>query len=199
MGIGHTNSRAAAISARETSNAWGGAKWFAVYTTARHEKKVAQHFGQREIECFLPLYKSRRKWKDGSKVTLDLPLFPGYLFVRISRDERIRVLSVPGAVAVIGGTGREALPVPDEAIDALRAGISEGSVEPHPLLTVGQRARILRGGMAGMVGIVVRYKTRYRVILTLEHIMQSVAVEVDACDLEPLDAATLPPGFTSAA
>src|SRR5580698_7981155 len=98
-------------------------KWFAVYTTSRHEKKVAQHLTQREIEFYLPLYKSKRKWSDGSRVTLDLPLFPGYLFVHIRRGERVRVLDIPGALAVVGGNGREPVPLPDEAIEALRSGL----------------------------------------------------------------------------
>lgn len=162
-------------------------KWFAVYTTSRHEKRVAQHLTQRQIEFYLPLYKSQRKWSDGSRVTLDLPLFPGYLFVRIKRNERGLVLGVPGTLAVVGGTGREPAPLPDAAIDALRIGLHLRNVEPHPLLTVGQRARIRSGALAGMAGIVVRKKNSCRVILTLEHIQRSIAVEVDGDDLEPLE------------
>src|ERR1700677_3613410 len=161
-------------------------KWFAVYTISRHEKKVAQHLTQREIEFYLPLYKSKRKWSDGSRVTLDLPLFPGYLFVHIKRTERVRVLDVPGALAVVGGTGREPVAMPDEAIDALRTGLHLRRVEPHPLLTAGQRARIRSGALAGMEGIVVRWKNGFRVVLTLEHIQRSIAVEVGGDDLEPL-------------
>jgi len=162
-------------------------KWFAVYTTSRHEKRVAQHLTQREIEYYLPLYKSQRRWSDGSRVTLDLPLFPGYLFVHIKRTDRARVLGVPGTLAVVGGTGREPAPLPDAAIDALRTGLCLRNVEPHPLLTVGQRARIRSGALAGMAGIVVRKKNSCRVILTLEHIQRSIAVEVDGEDLEPLE------------
>lgn len=161
-------------------------RWFAVYTASRHEKKVAQHLTQREIEFYLPLYKSRRKWSDGSKVTLDLPLFPGYLFVHIRRSERVRVLDVPGALAVVGGNGREPIPLPDEAIDALRNGLHLRHAEPHALLAVGQRARIRSGALAGMEGIVVRKKNGLRVVLTLEYIQRSVSVEVAAEDLEPL-------------
>jgi transcription antitermination factor NusG len=183
---------------RSVRSAWGPAaepqadaqyasNWFAVYTTSRHEKRVAQHLGQRQIEYYLPLYRSQRKWSDGSRVTLDLPLFPGYIFVHINRAERVRVLCVPGALAVVGGNGREPVPLPDSAIEALRTGLQLHPVEPHPLLTVGQRARIRSGAFAGMVGVVMRNKNCCRVVLTLEHIMQSVAVELDAEDLEPLD------------
>jgi transcription antitermination factor NusG len=161
-------------------------KWFAVYTISRHEKRVAQHLTHRDIEYYLPLYRSQRKWSDGSRVTLDLPLFPGYLFVRIKRTERSRVLNVPGALAVVGGTGREPVALPDEAIDALRTGLHLRHVEPHPLVTVGQRARIRSGALAGMEGVVVRLKGSFRVILTLEHIQRSIAVEVGGDDLEPM-------------
>lgn len=163
-----------------------GPNWFAVYTSCRHEKRIAQHMIQREIQHYLPLYRANRKWRDGSKVTLELPLFPSYIFVRINRSERVRVLSVPGAVALVGGTGGEPAPVPDSAIDALRAGLNEHKIEPHPLLCVGQMARIRSGAFAGMKGVVVRRKSGCRVVLTLEQIMQSVAVEVDESDLESI-------------
>ncbi len=161
-------------------------RWFALYTTSRHEKRIAQHLVQREIEHYLPLYQSERKWRDRSRVTLDLPLFPGYIFVRIQRSQRVSVLSIPGALSVVGGTGGEPAPLPDSAIEALRWGLMEHRVEPHPLLRVGQLARIRSGAFAGMEGIVARKKSGFRVVLTLEQIMQSVAVELDEEDVEPL-------------
>ena len=161
-------------------------KWFALYTTSRHEKRVAQHLSQRQIECYLPLYRAERRWSDGSRVTLQLPLFPGYLFIHIQRNERVRVLEVPGALAVVSGTGGEPSPLPDATIDALRAGLELRPARPHPFMTAGQRVRIRKGALAGFEGIVVRNKNSLRVVMTLEHIMQSYAVEVDLDDLEPL-------------
>ncbi len=167
----------------------GGAqapRWFALYTASRHEKRVAQHLSQREIEFYLPLYKSERKWSDGSRVTLDLPLFPGYLFIHIQRSERSSVLGVPGALAVVGGTGGEPACLPDTTIHALRSGLEARPARPHPLLTAGQRVRIRSGALAGFEGIVARNKNIFRVVLTVEHIMQSYAVEVAVEDLVPL-------------
>lgn len=178
--------RAAVPGAQVGSEVTSSARWFALYTTCRHEKRIAQHLSQREIEHYLPLYQADRKWRDGSRVTLDLPLFPGYIFVRIQRSQRVSVLSVPGALSVVGGTGGEPAPLPDGAIEALRWGLIEHRVEPHPLLRVGQFARIRSGAFAGMEGIVVRKKSGFRVVLTLEQIMQSVAVELDEEDVEPL-------------
>ncbi len=160
-------------------------KWFAVYTNSRHEKRVDQHLSMRQIEHYLPLYRAQRKWSNGLKVTLELPLFPGYIFVRIQRTERVRVLEVPGVLAVVGGTGGEPAPLPEADIEALRFGLPLRRVEPHPLLKVGQRARICSGAFAGMEGVVVRKKNSFRVVLTMDTIMQSFAVEVDSKELEP--------------
>ncbi len=165
--------------------------WFALYTTSRHEKRVAEHLGYREIEHFLPLYRSRRKWKDGSRVTLDLPLFTGYLFVRISRNQRGRVLEVPGALALVTGTGGKPAAIPDTTIQALRSGLEKREAEPHPLLTSGHRVRICSGAFAGLYGVVIRQKNVCRVVLTVENIMRSFSVEVALEDLEPLSSEEL--------
>lgn len=159
-------------------------RWFAIYTSPRHEKRVCQYLTHREIEHYLPLYQVRRKWRNGLTVTLDLPLFPGYLFVRISREERVRVLEAPGVLTYVGGTGGKPASLPESEIETLRSGLSLRHAEPHPLLTVGQRARIRTGPLAGMEGVVVRKKNSLRVVLTMDMIMQSVSVEVDGRELE---------------
>ena len=161
--------------------------WFAVFTMPRHEKRVEQHLRLREVESFLPVYHSPRKWRNGLKVVLDLPLFPGYIFVRICRSERVRVLEVPGVLAIVGGTAGEMAYLPEAEIEALRSGLHLRQAEPHPLLTVGQRARIRSGAFAGLEGVVVRKKNSLRVVLTLDLIMQSIAVEVDGEELEAVN------------
>ncbi len=161
--------------------------WFAAFTSPRHEKRVDQYLMQREVEHFLPLYRSPRKWRNGLKVVLDLPLFPGYIFVRIKRTERIRVLEVPGVLTIVGGTAGEMAPLPEAEIEALRSGLHLRQAEPHPLLTVGQRARIRSGALAGLEGIVVRKKGGLRFVLTMDLIMKSIAVEVDGAELEPMN------------
>jgi len=148
---------------------------------------VNQQLEMREIEHYLPLYRTQRKWSDGSRVTLDLPLFPGYIFVCIQRAQRVRALEVPGVLTIVGGTGGEPASLPASEIVALRSGLSERNAQPHPLLKVGQRARIRFGAFAGMEGVVQRMKYSFRVVLTLDSIMQSFAVEVDGEDLEILD------------
>jgi transcription antitermination factor NusG len=165
-------------------------QWFAVYTTCRHEKRVVEHFARRGIEHYLPLYRSQRKWKDGSRVILSLPLFPGYVFVHICRFERVPVLQVPGVLWVVGKSGSEPTPLPEFEIETLRTALDPLRVEPYPTLTAGQRVRIQAGPLAGIEGIVVRRQNSFRVVITLELIMQSIAVEVNADDLEPIESSS---------
>jgi transcription antitermination factor NusG len=160
-------------------------RWFAVYTTPRHEKHVSEILAERQIETFLPLYRANRQWKKSSPVVLDLPLFPTYVFVRIARQARGVVLGTPGVLSIVGSS-KEAWPLPELEIDALRSGLLERKIEPHPYLVVGERVRIMAGVMAGVEGVLVRKKSDLRVVLSLDTIMRSVAVEVNADDIEPV-------------
>lgn len=157
--------------------------WFAVFTVPRHEKRIESHFLLRGIENFLPLFQKQRQWKDGSKGTLHLPLFPNYIFARIGCIERVPVLKVPGVISIVGGP--KPLPVAESYIHFLREGLRHGKIEPHPYLTVGTRVRIRSGVMAGMEGVLLRKKNNFRVVLTLDMIMRSVTVEVEMEDIEP--------------
>jgi transcription antitermination factor NusG len=142
---------------------------------------------QRGVTYFLPLYCSSRAWRNGLKVDLALPLFPGYIFVRIQRTERVRVLEVPGVMFIVGGTGGEMAALPKDEIEALRLGLHLRQVEPHSFLKVGQRVRIRSGSLVGLEGIVERKKSSLRVVLAMDLILQSISVEVDAEELESID------------
>ena len=164
---------------------WSSTDWFALYTTSRHEKHVAKLLDERQIENFLPLYQADRQWEKRSKVTLDLPLFPNYLFVRAG--QKASLLSVPGVVSIVG-SGREPWPLPDHEIEAFRSAVDVCKLEPHSLFAVGERVRIINGALAGMQGVLVRKKSNLRVVLTVEAIRSSVSAEVDEADLEAFDA-----------
>ena len=166
----------------------GQSRWFVVYTNPNHEKRVSAHFGLRGIESYLPLYRAKRRWKNGCTVMLELPLFPGYVFVHIAPCERVQVLQVPSVLWIVGN-GREPLPLPDVDIESLRAGLGARAAQPHPYLTQGHRARIRCGPMLGWEGVVLWTKgesRNLRVVLSLDAIMKSVAVEVGADELELL-------------
>jgi transcription antitermination factor NusG len=159
--------------------------WYAVYTNPRHERCVAQQIEQRSIVCFLPLYRTTRRWKDRRK-ELELALFPGYVFVHLVLEDRLRVLQLPGVVRLVSFQGRPAA-LPEAEIEALRRRLAAGGrVEPHPYLCAGRRVRVTAGPMQGLEGIIMRRKDRCRVVFSLDLIMRSMAVEVDESDLEPL-------------
>jgi transcription antitermination factor NusG len=163
-------------------------RWYAAYTMARLEKQISWQLGQREIESFLPLYKKKHRWKNRQNVDLELPLFPNYVFVRIHPQDRVRVLKVPSVVSIVSA-GRELLPVPDHYISGLRDQILSNKIEPHLGLEVGEKVRIKAGAMAEMVGVLDRHKNGLRVVIKLEMIGRSVAVEVDLADIESAEAA----------
>jgi transcription antitermination factor NusG len=157
--------------------------WYAIYVRPSHEFQVEKRFILREIESYLPQYRVERRWKNRCTKKLDLPLFPGYIFAHVQPTERVRVLEVPSVLSVVGTAGCPT-PLPDDEIEALRDGLHARNAEPHPFLKVGERVRIARGALAGMEGVVIRGKNRARVVISLDLIMQSVAVEVDWEDLE---------------
>ena len=159
--------------------------WYALYTCANHEKRVAAELTHRSVENFVPLYSSVRRWKD-RRVTLDLPLFPGYVFVRMALAEKLKVVQVPSVVRLVGFGGLPAA-LPETEMEIVRAGLSRGvHAEPHPFLTLGRRVRIMDGPFAGLEGILKKRKRGLRVVVSLELIQRSVAVEVEAADLQVL-------------
>jgi len=159
------------------------ASWYALYTCARHEKRVAQQMERQRVACFLPLYRSVRRWKDRRK-ELELALFPGYVFVHMSLVNKIRVLEVPGVVNFVSFNGKPAA-LPAQQIEALRNRLAaDARIEPHPYLRAGRRVRVRSGPFEGFEGIVLRRKDRCRLVFSIDLIQRSLAIELDEADLE---------------
>ncbi|MGB6744509.1 MAG: UpxY family transcription antiterminator [Terracidiphilus sp.] len=160
--------------------------WWAIYTRHQHEKTVAEMLTTKGFDVFLPLYGSMRRWKDRSKL-LSLPLFPGYVFVKGGFERKLQVVSTPG-VHMILYRGDQVATIPEEEMAAIRT-VIEGRlrVEPHPFLKCGQRVRVLRGAMEGVEGILIRKKNLVRLVLSVAMLAQSVAVEVNASDVEAVN------------
>jgi transcription antitermination factor NusG len=161
------------------------ARWYAAYTSANHEKRVAEQMGVRGVEHFLPLYASVRRWKN-RRVTLERPLFPGYVFVRMALRDRLQVQQIPGVAQLVGFDGKPAA-LPEEEVEALRTSLSNGTrAVPHPYLKAGRRVRVKGGSLAGLQGILVKRKNRARFVVSVDLIQRAVAVEMDEADLEPV-------------
>ena len=165
-------------------NAYDHPRWYVLYTKARHEKKVANLLGDRRVNSYLPVYRSARRWQDRQK-EIELPLFPGYVFVRIALRSRLQVLTVPGVVRIVTFDGKP-VPIADSEVDALRQGLSNArGIKPHPYLKVGKRVCVRSGPFAGMNGILVRRKQKYRLVLSIDLIMRSLSVEIDETEVGP--------------
>ena len=160
--------------------------WFAVCTVPRHEKRVALFLAQRQVEHFLPLYQVSHRWKNGCTAQLELPLFPGYLFVRIDQKQRIPVLGLPGVISFVGTRGGPS-ELNEPEIETLRSGLHLQRAEPYPQLAIGQHVHIKRGPLSGMAGVMVRNAAGLRVVLTVELLRQSIAVEVNLQDVDPVE------------
>jgi transcription antitermination factor NusG len=159
--------------------------WYAVCTHPRHEKRVVRHLIDCQIECFLPLYQAAHRWKDRTKI-VELPLFSGYVFVRISLRDHLRVVQTPSVARFVCFNGRPAA-LPESQMDALRSGYQGGAqFEPHPLLKAGAHVRVKSGCLAGVEGVLLRRKHSLRFVLSLELLNRAVSMEVDAADIELL-------------
>jgi transcription antitermination factor NusG len=158
--------------------------WYAAYTRANHEKGVLRQLERRSVESFLPLYENVRRWKD-RRMRLQVPLFPGYIFVRLSLRDRLKVLEIPSVVRLVGCDGHPT-PLPVEEIETIRTCIARRQLlVPSRYARRGQRVRLLSGPLEGLTGVVVRQKNRTRFVISLELLMRSVAVEIDSADFVP--------------
>jgi transcription antitermination factor NusG len=159
-------------------------QWYAVYTRSRHEKIIGRQLERGLVDYFLPLYETVRKWKD-RRAKVQLPLFPGYLFVHIALRDRLRILQLTGVVGLVGTNGTP-IPLPQTDIETIREALKHGvHAEPHRYLQVGSRVRIRSGPLEGLTGILRMKKGQMRVVVSVELIMRSIAVDVDAADIEP--------------
>jgi transcription antitermination factor NusG len=159
--------------------------WYALCVRSRHEKRVVDCLAQRAVEHFLPTYKTVHRWRNGCRKELDLPLFPGYVFTKIFLSRRVEVLKLPGAICFVS-CGTKPVALEDGEFEMMKAGLQLCCAEPHPYLNSGDRVLIRRGPFAGMIGILVRKKSDFRVVLSISQIARSVIVELELTDLESM-------------
>jgi transcription antitermination factor NusG len=160
-------------------------RWYAAYTCAHHEKRVAAQLAHRSVEHFLPLYGSMRRWKD-RRLWLQMPLFPGYVFVRLTPRDRLKVLEVPGVVRLVSFNGVPA-PLPDQEIEAIRIALfQDRRAEPYRFLTAGRKVQVKSGPLTGLRGIFIRRKGRTGIVLSMQLIQRAIMVDLEGADIEVL-------------
>jgi transcription antitermination factor NusG len=158
-----------------------------VQTRSNFEKKVGEELRAKNVEAYLPVVRQVHRWKDRNK-ELNVPLFPGYIFVRMAACDasRLQVLRTGGAVRILGN-GRTIEPIPECEIDAVRRLIhSKLPFATHAFIREGDLVRVRRGPLAGVEGLLLRIKSQHRLIISVNILCQSVATEVDAGNVEPI-------------
>ncbi len=161
--------------------------WFALRVKSRYEKIVATIARNKGFEEFVPLYQSRRRWSDRFK-SVELPLFPGYVFCRLNPEFRLPLLTIPGVMSFVG-IGKVPASIEEAEIAAIQTAIGAGlSAEPYPFLEVGQRVRLAEGPLAGLEGLLVEVRKQQRLAVSVSMLRRSVAVEIDRQWVRPLDA-----------
>jgi transcription antitermination factor NusG len=158
--------------------------WWALYTKHQHEKVVADALTAKGFEVFLPMYESVRIWKDRKKA-ISLPLFQCYVFVRGTLDRRLQVMTTPGVFSILS-RGEQVSTIPEIEIAAIQRSVAGNMrMEPHPFLSCGDRVRVIRGALEGVTGILIRKKGLCRLVLSVDTLAQSIAVEIPTSDVEP--------------
>ncbi len=160
--------------------------WFALHVRSRHEKLVDRFLREKGFECFLPSYRSRRRWCDRVK-EVELPLFATYLFCRFNPSRMLPILTTQGVIRVVGA-GNKPLPVADAEIAAIRAIVeSRLNVEPWPYARVGQRVLLRYGPLRGLEGELLALKGERRLIVSVTLLQRCCAVEIDEAWAVPVD------------
>jgi transcriptional antiterminator NusG len=161
--------------------------WYAVQTRSRHEKKTDAQLRQKGIQTFLPLMAEVHRWRD-RKMTIELPLFPGYTFARIAWTavQRLAVLQTAGVVRLVGNDC-EGAPIEEKEIENIRSLLAARTpLSPYPFLRTGQRVRIRGGCLEGIEGILLSHDSGCRLIVSIEAIQRSLAIRLEGYRVEPV-------------
>ena len=160
-------------------------KWYAIYTRPRHEKKAYDLLIEKKQEAYLPMVTRVRLWKDRKK-KVDMPLFSSYLFANFDYKNRFDILQTHGIVKIVNFNGVPA-EVPDWQIESLKQMLEKPqTVRLENYIHPGEYVEITEGPFKGMRGMVKTLKGESRLVISIDGIMQSVSVEIDAHFLKRL-------------
>jgi transcription antitermination factor NusG len=163
-----------------------GAAWYAAYTEPRHEKFVQAQLVAKQIQSFLPLYRTVRRWKNGVRREVEHPLFPGYIFVCMGASERLPVIQTTGVVYIVGNR-TSPLPLHEHEMQALLVGAQRGSLLPHPFPCRGDKVCITGGAFQGVTGYVEQHQGDLTLVVTIQLIQKAFAIRVKTIDLALID------------
>ena len=159
--------------------------WYAIQTRCRFEKKAATQLENKGIEVFLPLVKQVHRWSDRRQV-VQVPLFPGYGFVRLSDSPayRLIVLQTVGVTGFVTSNGIP-VPVPEQQLEDVRLLLAnEIAWKAYPFLKAGQRVRIRGGCLDGLTGILMSENKNHSLVVSVEAIQRSLVLHIEGYDVE---------------
>lgn len=161
-------------------------KWYAVHTRSRHEKQVDLFLRERGIETFLPLIQTLSRRRDRKKY-VNIPLFPGYLFVCTEKERLYDVKYTRGVTRIIGTDMDTPTPIPDKQILDIKSIMeSDVKLDPFPYLKKGRTVRVKSGPLKGLEGILVERKGHYKLVIRIDLLQKGAAAEVYISDIEPI-------------
>ena len=153
-------------------------KWYALTVQYQHERTTEKALQSKGLETLVPVYRSRRQWSDRVK-EVELPLFAGYVLCHFDLTDRIQVLDTPGVFKIVGFGGAVLALEDSEVAGIQRAVASKLPLAPWPYLKAGDRVRVERGALRGIEGTLLRTKDALRLVIGVELLQRSIAVEVD--------------------
>ncbi len=159
--------------------------WFALQVRSRYENIVTAHLNGMSYESFLPLYMCRRRWSDRFK-EIECPLFPGYVFCRLNPLNRLPILMIPGVFLIVG-MGKTPIPIDEAEIAAIQSAVKSGlPSQPWPFVQIGQMVRIEHGPLCGLEGVLLDFRGRHRLVLSVTLLQRSIAVQVEDAWVTPI-------------
>jgi len=159
--------------------------WFALQVRSRYENIVTAHLSGMGYESFLPLYMCRRRWSDRFK-EIECPLFPGYVFCRLNPLNRLPILMIPGVFLIVG-MGKTPIPIDEAEIAAIQSAVKSGlPSQPWPFVQIGQRVQIEHGPLCGLEGVLLDFRGRHRLVLSVTLLQRSIAVQVEDAWVTPI-------------
>jgi len=160
--------------------------WFAIQVRYRHEFSTARLLHERGYKQLVPSYIAKRRWSDRWK-EIECPLFSGYIFCQFNSEAIFPIVSTPGVIRIVG-CQNQPIPLSNKEIEAIQRVVqSPCAPEPCNYLQSGTRVRIIRGPLTGLEGIVNSYKGRYRLILSVELVQRSIAMEIAQDWIDPAE------------
>lgn len=160
--------------------------WFALHVRPNYEQLAATILGNKGYEQFVPQverFESAEQRRTPSRAALRI-LYPGYVFCRFDAQIGGPIVTTPGVIRIVGN-GVSPIPIADEEIDKIKLIIqSRLPAYPWPFVHAGNRVRITEGPLNGLEGIIIKVKSVHRLIVSIDFLQRSAAVEIDASWVE---------------